>query len=87
MSPLLVPDSNRNTALFCLQLSMSSGAGKKKSTALKCRLLIKYVIIGVMVKQKILAVCTTQPPLPIALHAVQVQKWIFTCFFPCLGGM
>lgn len=82
ISPLLVPDSSRNTALFCLELSVSSGGGKKKSTALKCRLLIKYVIIWVIVKQKFLAACTTQPTLPMALHAVQVQKWIFTFFFP-----
>lgn len=47
---LLVQDTNRKTALFCLQLNMSSEAGKLKSTALKCRLLIKYIIMLVVTK-------------------------------------
>lgn len=47
---LLVRDTNRKTALFCLQLNMSSEAGKLKSTALKCRPLIKYIIMLVVTK-------------------------------------
>lgn len=46
---LLVGNTNRKTVLFCLQLNMSSEAGKLKSTALKCRLLIKYIIMLVVI--------------------------------------
>lgn len=57
--PRLVQDTNRRRVLFCLPLNMSSEAGKFKSTALKCRLLITYIITLVVIKQKLLAECGT----------------------------
>ena len=52
---LLVRDTNRKTVLFCLQLNMSSEAGK--ITALKCRPLIKYTVMLVVINEKFLAEC------------------------------
>lgn len=81
LSALLVWDTNRKTALFCLQLSMSSVAGKFKSTALKGCLLIKYIIMLVVIHCKFLAESESYPLHPSCSRCSSVHRsWSWSFF-------